>query len=1411
MAKEVSRPDNIGKSVIGAAPPTATSPAAADTAALVTLFNQGRFADVVVAARELTRAHPRHAFGWKALGSALQQSGNNAEALVALRTAAQLVPRDAQAHTNLGETLRNLGRLAEAEESHRRALEIAPSLAAASANLGNVLCDLGRGAEAEAAFRRALQVNPDHFLACFNLGNLLREQGRLEEAIAALRSTLRINPSFARAHFSLANALKEDGERELACASYRQAIELSPEYAEAHCNLGVTQRELRQHAEAERSFRAALSFDPDSAPAHLNLGIALRELGRLEESERSLRQAIALDPLEAENHNNLAIALAAAGRMLDAEGSFRRALELRPEFAEALSNLGCLVRDFGRHAEAESLFRDALRIRPDFIEVQGNLIGAMNYTSHDSPECLDQARRFGRLVAAAARRRYSAWRCSDNPERLRVGLVSGDLREHVVAYFLESVVGCIDPARVELIAYSTNRQVDESTVRLRQRLAAWKSLAELDDAAAAAFIHADGVHVLLDLSGHTAHNRLPIFAWKPAPVQASWLGYFGTTGVEEIDYFVADPWTLPEANDGHFTETIWRLPDTRLCYTAPRFEIAAGELPALSDGHVTFGCFNNLSKMTDAVVAAWSEILAGVPRSRLLLKAGQLVDVGVRRLTLQRFAAQGVEEDRLILEGPSPRDEYLAAYHRVDIGLDPFPFTGGATTADALWMGVPVLTLAGQRLVARQGVGLAGNAGLADWIATDAGDYVRKAVVFAGDLGRLAELRSGLRARVLESPIFDAPRFARHFEVALHGMWLARGAGRMRGDGTQKLADGGDAKRPAAARGTGADARRPAAVSDAGELRALTELLDTRQFALAGVAARRFTERHPRSSAGWKALGTALQAENRLDDALVAMETAAALAPGDARLRTEVGSVLYGLGRLAEAEVAHMLAIDMDPGVWEAYGNLAIVLQDLGRFAEAEAGCRRALQLAPDSFRLHYNLGNIIRASGRLEEAEGCYRRALELFPGFAEGHANLGLVLSEQGRATEAEAAYRHALAAKPEDVYVLNNLGNVLFKAVGRLDEAERCYRRVLDLMPNLAETHCHLGLVLMAMGRRDDAEAGFRDALRIKPDMPEARINLAYCLLATGRYAEAWPHHEARFDPKRIDAAVEMPNLPFPRWQGENLQGKSILVWPEQGYGDCVQFIRYVPILKRMGATRVAVVSAAELLPLLGTVAGIDVLVTSGDAVPRCDFWTLLMSVPLHSGTTLANVPAILPYVHALPERRSTWRKRLPTRKGLTVGVAWKGNAGHKNDAHRSLPSLAVLAPLWSVAGVTFVSLQKGQGEDEVDIARETQPMAPLGAQLGDFGDTAAIVEQLDLVICVDTAVAHVAGALGTACWVMLPAFRMDWRWLADGNNSPWYPEVIRLFRQSVEGDWAGVVQSMTNALRERTVSQGGAQGS
>lgn len=608
-----------------------------------------------------------------------------------------------------------------------------------------------RGAlqQAQALYQRILATDPNHANALHLLGVLAYQSGQSEAAIGLIGRSLAVEPGFAEAHGNLGHALFSLGKTTEAIAAYERAIALKPDFLDAHAALANVLRTIGKPDDAEAACARALAQRADHAPTWIQKGRVQLSKGQFELARDSFAEASRLDP-----------------------GSH-----------EALLQWGAAARGLGHAAEAIDAFRRASALRPDLDDAASSLLFAIYADQQLSPQaCLDEARAFGARVAAKAQGRFTSWNVDPRPQRLRVGFVSGDFHRHPVAYFLESLLEHLDRAHVEVHAFHAYNRWDDTTERLRARADGWTLISRMNDAGAARAIRDAGIHVLIDLSGHTTRNRLPALAWKPAPVQATWLGYFATTGVQEIDYLIADPHVVPPGEEDHFTETVWRLPESYLCFSPPAIDIEVGPLPALANGFVTFGCFNNLSKLNDAVVANWSGILAAIPRSRLFLKSKQLQSTATADQTRARFAAHGIEPARLILEGGAPRDALLAAYHRVDIALDPFPYPGGTTSAEAVWMGVPVITRAGDRFLSRVGESVAHNAGLKDWIARDRDDAIAIAVRRAADLPALAASRGQLRAQVLAAPLFDAPRFAANFSAAVWAMWERHRASLPTGD-----------------------------------------------------------------------------------------------------------------------------------------------------------------------------------------------------------------------------------------------------------------------------------------------------------------------------------------------------------------------------------------------------------------------------------------------------------------------------------------------------------------------------------------------------------------------------------------------------------------------------------------------------
>lgn len=433
----------------------------------------------------------------------------------------------------------------------------------------------------------------------------------------------------------------------------------------------------------------------------------------------------------------------------------------------------------------------------------------------------------------------------------------------------------------------------------------------------------------------------------------------------------------------------------------------------------------------------------------------------------------------------------------------------------------------------------------------------------------------------------------------------------------------------------------------------------------------------------------------------------------------------------------------------------------------AEHAFRQALQIAPDLGEVHANLGLVLEGMKRWEEAESCYRQALELIPERMQIHLNFGAMLAKQKRFSEAEAAYRQAQLLDPKSPGAWSNLG-VLLACVKREEEAERCYRA----------------------------------AMKLAPDYRNATFNLAYLLLRQGRYEEGWHCLESR----NWYAQLEK-HLNIPRWRGESLMGKSFLIGFEAGHGDMIQFCRYAALTKERGATRVSVLCHPGLKTLFTRLAGVDDVIGFDETLPSIswDYWTPPLSLPFLFQTRLDNIPDDLPYLSAEPNQVARWASIMgDSGSALRVGLVWKGNPRFENDADRSLASLGQLAPLGEVLGVRYFSLQKGAGEDEAACPPEPLKVMDLGSRILDFSDTAAIVMNLDLVITVDTAVAHLTAALGQPCWILLPDYKTDWRWLTGRNDSPWYPGVMRVFRQKTMGDWATVISEVKAALQ--TLAEG-----
>jgi len=698
------------------------------------------------------------------------QRGDNNEAIRRLREAVAAAPGRAVAHNDLGAALRLAGRLPEAAQALEQAVATDASYADAWNNLGIVRRAMGELAGARDALSRGLQLRPDFAPAVNALGGVLGALGDGEAARAAFRKAIALKPDYAEALTNLGLSLLDAGQPAEAMAPFTQATALVPARGEVWLNLGLAQRGCSRAKEAIASFRRAVAASPGLAQAWNALGSALAKEEDHAGAGEAFGRAAALEPRSADILSNLGLSLSKLGRHDEGLAAVERAIALDPKHGEALFNRGIVRQQLGDFEAASKDWRAALAAEPGNRDARSNLIFSMQYEpAVDGAALRGAAEEYDRIHGHPAEQ-FRNWPNVRDPERrLRIGYVSPDFREHSVAHYIEPLLAAHDPAAVEIFAYAQVARPDAITRRLQGLVRNWRFINGVGALPAAQLVRDDGIDILVDLAGHSANNRLAVFALAPAPVQATWLGFPGTTGLSAIRYRLTDAIADPPGSESQSNETLVRLPHVFHCWRPPVADLPvarrAGAAPA-------FGSFNNLQKISLPTVALWSEILRRVPAARLVLKSHWLSRPSAVAQTQRAFAAHGIAAERLALSAFIPDVAgHLAAYGDIDIALDPFPYNGTTTTIEALWMGVPVLTLYGQRHAARVGASLLSQIGAPDFIAESTDDYVGKAVALVEDRGELARLREQLRPRLVGSPLCDCAAFARALEDTYRGLW----------------------------------------------------------------------------------------------------------------------------------------------------------------------------------------------------------------------------------------------------------------------------------------------------------------------------------------------------------------------------------------------------------------------------------------------------------------------------------------------------------------------------------------------------------------------------------------------------------------------------------------------------------------
>lgn len=768
-----------------------------------TAFTEGRLSDAEDICREILGKDERCARAWHLMGKMAALQGDLEVAGEFASVACELDPQNAEFVREWAEVFLRKKELEPAEQQVRRTLEMAPDSPEGLVLLGQILAEkddkhaaleafqdalrlrkdyaegfshyamalqkFGRGKDAISQVRKACALEPDSVEFQTNLAMLLEQNARYVDALAAYGKAARMNPNVGFVWFrqgKLLNGLKRYAE---SIPALEKAISLPGQLGDYYYEYGLALHMTKRFQEAIVHYEKALSMGYETAALHCNRGVIYKDLRKGGDSIMAFHKAVTMDPSNVSYLNNLGAAALELGLNTEALECFEQAVEKNPKLPTARNNIGNLLKDRARGMDALPQYRKSMELNPDDRDAPSNyLLCHMYIPDMDSKVVFEEHKKWGISTTKKFPPAFK-FKPREVGAKIRVGFLSADLCHHPVAHFIEPIFRGYDHEWFEFVAYGDQRKSDEFSARFAKQVDLWRETSSYDDRALAKLIHEDRVDILFELAGHTAYNRLGVFALKPALLQVSYLGYPGTTGLPTMDFRITDAFADPRGTTDHLhTEKLIRVPECAWCFEPDAAAPEVSPLPALKNGFVTFGCFNNMAKLNPALFETWAEILLRVPGSHLRLKARTLTDDGVRKELMAYFTDRGIEENRLDFFGHTRKIiEHLSHYHSVDIALDSFPYHGTTTTCEAMWMGCPVVTRAGKTHVSRVGVSLLSAVGLQEFITDTRADYIEKAVALAGQTERLEELRAGMRERLRQSVLMDEKRFVQGFEKAL--------------------------------------------------------------------------------------------------------------------------------------------------------------------------------------------------------------------------------------------------------------------------------------------------------------------------------------------------------------------------------------------------------------------------------------------------------------------------------------------------------------------------------------------------------------------------------------------------------------------------------------------------------------------
>ena len=616
-------------------------------------------------------------------------------------------------------------------------------------------------------------INYPNSSILFNIrGAVLSGQNKLHEAIDNYNKAIKINPAYAQAYNNLGIAFYKLKEINIAIEKYKKAISLKENFFEALNNFAGCMSDLGKFKEAEQFYIKSIKINPSYAEAHYGLGHVYNQLALKEKAKEQFVKALKINKNFVDAYLSLGNLYHEQLQFDEAISNYKKAIELKPNFEKAYNNLGIVLGDLGKFEEALSLFYKAINIKSNYTKAYSNILFNLSATKNfNSSVYLSNAKKFRLNCGLSKNEKFQKYQFDKKSKRLKVGFISADFGEHPGGHFTLSTFRELKKKNFNLVAYSNFDRKDGISNHFKNLFNEWNLISNQSDKKVAEKIRKDGIHILIDLQGHSLKNRLPIFCYKPAPVQATWLGQ-GSTGIPEIDYFIGSPHITPIKEEKYYVEKVLRLPKISQCFTSPDFDIQVNNLPAIKNNFFTFGCVNKFYKLNDEVISLWAKILQSVPKSKLLLKAKEFDNKKIFNETIEKFNKYKIKKENLILIGRSnTRKEVLEIYNQIDIALDPFPFQGNTSTCEAVWMGVPVMTLKGNRYLFHFGESINFNLNMSHWIANNHEEYIAKTIEYSRDLNELSRIRENLRSVALKSPVFDASSFGTHFSNMLWDIW----------------------------------------------------------------------------------------------------------------------------------------------------------------------------------------------------------------------------------------------------------------------------------------------------------------------------------------------------------------------------------------------------------------------------------------------------------------------------------------------------------------------------------------------------------------------------------------------------------------------------------------------------------------